>query len=89
MRTLRNYLEGWTEPFREWLAWKLFPEFGFYIEAYKRMGEVDENERCLRVLEESGSKNAAWAQELISIKYVTIETILKKLKEEGFDEPPF
>lgn len=89
MKRITNYIANVTEDAREWLAWKIFPEFGMYIEAFKRLGAIEENERCLIILEKSTVANAAEAQEEIAIKYSTYEDILNKLKEQGFDELPF
>lgn len=80
---------GWTENFREWLSWKIFPEQGLYIEAIKRLAQIDENTRVVQVLENSDSACADWAIDLVEIKYSSLNDMLKKFKEEGFDEPPF
>lgn len=89
MKSLINYINFWTERQREWLAWKIFPEFGFYMEAVKRMAEIDENERCLKALNDADSACSDWAIEQIRIKYSSLEDIMKKFKEDGYDEPPF
>lgn len=89
MKQIIMYLTNVTETFREKLAWKIFPEFGMYAESIKRIGEIEENERCLKVLQQTGSEHATWAQEEIAIKYTSYQEILDKLKEEGFEEPPF
>ena len=86
---IRNYIGGWTENFREWLAWKIFPEFGMYTEVFKRVGEIEENERCIQALEEADSACSGWAVDTIKIKYTSLQEILNKLKEDGYDEPPF
>lgn len=89
MRTIRNCISNWTEPLREWLAWKIFPEFDLYIEVVRRVAEMDENDRCLKALRDADSACEGWAVETIRIKYVGMEEMYKKFKDEGFDEPPF
>ena len=91
MRTIRNYAYAWTEDFREWLAWKIFPEFGFYMEAMKRMAEIDENERCKKALEDADSACSGWAVDVIGIKYTSVflQDMYKEFKEQGLEEPPF
>lgn len=89
MRTIKNYVLAWTENFREWLAWKIFPEYSFYAEATKRIAEISENERCKKALSDSDSACSDWAIEVIRIKYISVEDIIKKFREEGFNEPPF
>ena len=84
-----NWFWNYSERFREWLAWKIFPEFSFYTEAFKRLAEIEENERCLQALEDADSACSEWAKETIRIKYSSLEDIMKKFKEEGFEEPPF
>lgn len=85
---IRNYINGWTEPFREWLAWKIFPEFGIYMEAAKRMGQIDENLRCIDALENADSACSGWAVETIGTKTTPFAEMMKRLEEE-FGEPPF
>lgn len=89
MNTIKNYLNFWTEDFREWLAWKIFPEFNMYMELIKRIAEMDENDRCIKALQDADSACEGWAVETIRIKYVGFEEMYKKFKDEGFDEPPF
>lgn len=84
-----NWIKDITENYREKIAWRLFPEFGFYVEAIKRMGAIEENERCIAELEKADSTCSEWAQEVIAIKYVSLEDILRRLKDEGFEEQPF
>ncbi len=89
MKTVLRYIESYTENLREWLAWKIFPEFGFYMEAVKRVGEIEENDRCLKALDDADSACSEWAKEAIRIKYHSLEDIMEKFKEQGFDEQPF
>lgn len=86
---IKNYLYAWTETFREWLAWKIYPEHGFYLEALKRMTEIDENSRCVKALEDADSACSGWAVETIKIKFVNLDDIMTRWAEEGYDEPPF
>ena len=88
---IKNYLYAWTETFREWLAWKIYPEHGFYLEALKRMTEIDENDRCVKALEDADSACSGWAVETIKIKLVSLnlDEIMTRWAEEGYDEPPF
>jgi hypothetical protein len=85
---IRNYLYGWTENFREWLAWKIFPEFDFYMEAAKRVGEIDENLRCIDALENSDSACSSWAVEVIGTRTTPFAELMKRLEEE-YGETPF
>lgn len=86
---IKNYINSYTETFREWLAWKIFPEQDFYIEAIKRMAEYDENVRCVKALEDADSACSGWAVETIKIKLNSLNDLMKRLEEEGYDEPPF
>jgi hypothetical protein len=85
---IKNYINAWTEPFREWLAWKIFPEQGFYTEAVRRLAQLDENRRCVQALKDADSACEGWAVDTIEIKLTSLDTILKNLEEE-FGEPPF
>lgn len=89
MNTIKNYLYAWTEGFREWLAWKIFPEQSFYIEAIKRMAEIDENERCKKALDDADSACSAWAINVIEIKYTSLSDLRKDLGLDGIEDFPF
>ncbi len=89
MNIIKNYILNWTEDFREWLAWKIFPEMNMYLDLVKRIAEMNENDRCIRALQDADSACEGWAVETIKIKYTTLEDMYKKFKEEGFEEPPF
>lgn len=82
-------IRGRTEGFREWLAWKIFPEIDMYFEVVKRVSRMDENDRCVKALQDADSACEAWAVETIRIKYTSLESMYQKFKEDGFDEPPF
>lgn len=86
---IKNYLSAWTETFREKLAWKIFPEQDFYIEAIKRMAELDENIRCVKALEDADSACSGWAVETIKIKLTNITDIVGLWDDAWKDEPPF
>lgn len=85
---MMNYVRGYTETFREWLAWKIFPEFGIYMEAAKRMGEIDENLRCVDALENADSACSGWAVDTIKVKMTPLAEIMKELEKE-YGETPF
>lgn len=87
MRTIINYIHIWTEPFRQWLAYVIFPEISFYMEAIKRMAKIDENLRCIEALGSAESTCSEWAIETIRIKLASLEDIMSKFDD--MDEPPF
>jgi hypothetical protein len=80
---------AWTEDVREWLAWRIFPEQAFYMEAVRRMAQIDENLRCVQALKDADSACEGWAVETIEIKLTNLDHILKRFEEEGYEEPPF
>jgi hypothetical protein len=86
--SVKNYVSAWTEDFREWLAWKIFPEQAFYMEAVRRMAEIDENFRCIDALEEADSACSGWAVEVIKVKLTPLAEMMKQLEEE-YGETPF
>lgn len=68
-----NKIKNVTEALREKLAWWLFPEFGIYIEVAKLMGGTIENDRVVKVLEESDFRYKDGAIKLIKKTYQTID----------------
>lgn len=85
-RTIRNYISAFTEDARGWLSWKIYPEQVFYMEAVRRVAELEENERCVKALEDADSACAGWAVETIQIKLTPMNDLFKDL---GLEEPPF
>ena len=88
MRTIKNYIYAWTEDFREWLAWRIFPEQAFYMEAVRRMAQLDENRRCVQALKDADSACEGWAVDTIEIKLTSLDHIIKNLEKE-YGEAPF
>lgn len=74
--------------FREWLAYKIFPEIDFYILLTQRVAEINENERCIALLKEKDSACGDWAEEIIKIKLFDFDDIHSKLKM-LYEEEPF
>jgi hypothetical protein len=88
IRSLWSWLAALTESQRAWLSWKIFPEQVFYMDVVKRVGELDENNRIVKLFLDSDSACAAWAAEEARIKNVAMELMLKDL-EEKYGEVPF
>jgi hypothetical protein len=77
-----------TEDFRSWLSWKIFPEQEIYMDAVRRIGEIEENERILKIFAEADSGCSEWAIEQVRGRAVLIERMMKEL-EETYGEVPF
>lgn len=75
-----------TELFREWLAWKIFPEFGIYIEVARRMGSLEEADRIEKIFDEANSACSDWAVALFKRKYTVIT---KEMLDENLTDLPF
>lgn len=74
------------EQFREWLAFKIYPEQHFYIELAKRIGEIKENERLVELIEQSSLRNKKAVIDLIKIKYVSLADIKLSLDDASEDQ---
>lgn len=66
-------ISNYWEIFREWLAWKIFPELGMYIKVIKRFSAMEENDRIVKLLEEADSVCSGWAVDVVKIKYKTLD----------------
>ena len=66
------------EGIRSWIAYRIFPELNLYMEASKRIGAVEENNRCIKALEDGDSACSDWAIDVIRIKYITWDEIKEK-----------
>ncbi len=62
---IANYIEQW----REKLAFKIYPDLSIYFEAVAIMGELNENERVLELIEQSNLKNKKAVIELVRHQY--------------------
>lgn len=70
---MKNWISNVTEGFREKLAWWLYPEFGIYIEVAKLMGGTIENDRVVKILEESDFRYKDGAIKLIKKSYQVVD----------------
>jgi hypothetical protein len=68
-----NQIKDKLEDLREALAWKLFPEFAIYIEVAKIVGGNLENERIVKVLEDSDFRYKDGAIKLVKKKYIPVD----------------
>ena len=79
-------ISNYFEQFREWLAFKIYPEQHFYIELAKRIGEIKENERLVELIEQSSLRNKKAVIELIKIKYISLKDIKESLDDASEDQ---
>jgi hypothetical protein len=83
-----NWIKNVTENFREQLAWKIFPEFGIYIEVAKLIGADVNNLKNIELLKEADSACSEWAVEIITPKQYGISDFNDMFLGEN-EEPPF
>ncbi len=57
------------EQFREWLAFKIYPDFRMYVKVSAMMGELNENDRVVELIEQSKFKNKKAIVELVKHQY--------------------
>jgi hypothetical protein len=68
-----NWIKNVTEGVREALAWKIFPEFGIYVEVAKIIGSSLENDRVVKILEDSDFRYKDGAIKLIKNTYTSLD----------------
>jgi hypothetical protein len=78
-------IRDYWESFREWLAFKIYPEFNLYIKVGRVMGELNENDRIIELIERSNLKNKKAAIDLIKTKYTTLNHVIEKL-DDAFED---
>lgn len=81
----RMWFSNMFEQFREWLAFKIFPELTIYIEAIKLIGGIEENKKIVEVIEQSNLRNKKAVVELIKTKYYTLDDIKESL-DDAFED---
>jgi hypothetical protein len=78
-------IRDYWESFREWLAFKIYPEFGFYVKVAKAMGELNENDRIVELIEQSAFKNKKAIIDLIETKYTPLNDVIERLDDASED----
>jgi len=88
IKTIINYINSRTEDFRERLAWKIFPEFGIYIEIAKLIGADVNNLKNIELLREADSSCSEWAIDIITPKQYGVSDFNDMFLNND-EEPPF
>lgn len=83
-----NWIKNVTEDAREWLAWKIFPEFGIYLEVAKIIGADANNLQNIELLRKADSTCSEWAIEVITPKQYSVSDFNDMFLREN-EEPPF
>jgi hypothetical protein len=78
-------IRDYWESFREWLAFSIYPEFSFYNKVSKVMGELNENERIVELIEQSAFKNKKAIIDLIETKYTPLNDVIERLDDASED----
>jgi hypothetical protein len=72
------------EQFREWLAFKIYPDLRLYIKVSSMMGELNENDRVVELIEQSKLKNKKAVIDLVKHQYkpINITELLNDASED-------
>jgi hypothetical protein len=72
------------EQFREWLAFKIYPDLRLYIKVSPMMGELNENDRVVELIEQSKLKNKKAVIDLVKHQYkpINITELLNDASED-------
>ncbi len=73
------------EQFREWLAFKIYPEFGIYVKVSKAIGELNENDRIVELIEQSAFKNKKAVIDLVKTRYTPLNDVIESLDDASED----
>jgi hypothetical protein len=74
------------EQFREWLAFKIYPDLHLYMKLNKVVGELNENEKIVKLIEQSKFKNKTAVIDLVKTKYFTLDDIRERLDDASEDQ---
>lgn len=61
------------EQFREWLAFRIYPDLSVYFSAVSIMGELNENDRVIELIKQSKFKNKKAIIELVEHHYKPVD----------------
>jgi hypothetical protein len=70
-----NYVEMQFERFREWLAFKIFPEVTMYMKINRVVGGIEENDRVVELIEQSKFKNKREVIKLVKTTYHSLNDV--------------
>lgn len=74
------------EQFREWLAFKIYPEARLYNKVNYSFGELNENYRVVKLIEQSAFKNKKAVIDLVKTRLYTTEEIMQSLDDASKDQ---
>lgn len=76
----------WFEQFREWIAFKIYPDLHLYMKLNKVVGELNENKRIVELIEQSSLKNKNAVIDLVKTKFYTLDDVRAKLDDASEDQ---
>lgn len=79
MKSLWHWFMDVTENFRANLSWKIFPEQQDYIKILQMTGGLEENNRVVKLIEDSNIKNKDEVIDIIRMKMVPLDDLKKLL----------
>ena len=74
-------IADYFEQFREWLAFKIYPDLHFYMKLSNRIGSIEENDRVVELIEQSSFKNKKAIVDLIGTKYTSLQDVIERLDD--------
>lgn len=79
-------MRDYWESFREFLAFKIYPEINLYIKVGKVMGELNENDRIVELIEQSSLRNKKAVIDLVKAKRYTTHEVMQLLDDASEDQ---
>ena len=79
-------MRDYWESFREFLAFKIYPEINLYIKVGKVMGELNENDRIVELIEQSSLRNKKAVIDLVKAKRYTTHEVMQLLGDASEDQ---
>ncbi len=74
------------EQFREWLAFKIYPDLHLYMKLNRTIGELNENKKIVELIEQSKFKNKKAVIDLVKTKYFTLDDFKARLDDASEDQ---
>ncbi len=79
-------IRDYWESFREFLAFKIYPELHIYTKAISIMGELNENKRVVDVIEQSSLRNKEAVIGLVKARRYSTEEVTQLLSDASEDQ---
>lgn len=79
-------MKDYWESFREFIAFKIYPELHIYTKTISALGELNENKRIVELIEQSNLRNKKAVTDLVKTRFYGLNEIKRLLDDASEDQ---